>query len=321
MPIDFPVATTVGQTFVAGGITYTWNGQGWTPGGSGAAVPIPEAPLDGQTYARKSAAWESISTGASVVHRAGCGRLLRTSATVLTFAPYNGAQIRIAGVWYDIPAGGISAGNTGVRINNVAGQNLAANTQYLVTLGFISGALSFDFLTASSHNYDTSVGNVGTEIPSGSPLRSVIGMVFPNNPSAQFDDWRVLSWFNRRPKTAYAVWSGPLTVGGGTMQSLAGAAVVFPTWGDTPIIGDVIVNSSNDTPGAIHTLGAPFLDGTQLSGVLGQNVSVPAANYWITHTLTRSYAMTEGAHTLSPAFAINGGNPTVSTECQVTTYG
>jgi hypothetical protein len=77
MALDFPTTPAVGDTYVSGGTTWTWDGAKWTAtGGGGGQTPgIPEAPTDGFSYARQgsSANWNNqpnfdtsvnISTGA-----------------------------------------------------------------------------------------------------------------------------------------------------------------------------------------------------------------------------------------------------------------
>ena len=59
--IDFPSNPTVGQHYVFGNGTWTWDGVKWTayPG----ALAVPDAPSDGQTYGRNNAAWVVASSG------------------------------------------------------------------------------------------------------------------------------------------------------------------------------------------------------------------------------------------------------------------
>src|SRR5438874_1855744 len=62
-----------------------------------------------------------------------CGRLVYVSTTALSYLPFNGDLIKISGVLYQIPSGGIvGLANTGVYIDGVAAQNLAASTLYYV---------------------------------------------------------------------------------------------------------------------------------------------------------------------------------------------
>ena len=59
--IDFPTSPTVGQEFILGNVTWTWDGVKWTayPG----ALAIPDAPVDGQQYARQNASWSVVAGG------------------------------------------------------------------------------------------------------------------------------------------------------------------------------------------------------------------------------------------------------------------
>jgi hypothetical protein len=134
----------------------------------------------------------------------GAGQLQFINATALKFAPYNGNQITINGAAKSIPAAGVSMANTSVFVNGTAGQNLAADTTYYVYLFDNGGILTADFST-TGHATSSTAGNVGIEIKSGNDTRSLIGMI-RTNASSQFVDSGanryVLSWFNRRAKSA-----------------------------------------------------------------------------------------------------------------------
>jgi hypothetical protein len=58
--INFPANPTVGQQFVAAGVTWTYDGNKWTALGNN--LGIPDAPSDNQLYGRKNASW-SLATG------------------------------------------------------------------------------------------------------------------------------------------------------------------------------------------------------------------------------------------------------------------
>ena len=129
-----------------------------------------------------------------------CGRLFWQSPTLISFGPYNGDRVKINGAIYPIPGAPVSAANTNVYINGVAGQNLVANTLYYVYLFNNVGTLTMDFST-TGHGNSITAGNVGTEIKTGDNTRSLIGAI-RTNASAQFQNegtYRgVISWFNRR---------------------------------------------------------------------------------------------------------------------------
>src|SRR5215469_12684216 len=139
------------------------------------------------------------------------------SSTQIKLSPVGGQFIQIAGQIFAIPSGGITAANTSVFVNGVAGQNLALSTFYYVYLFNNAGVLTVDFST-TGHTGDTAAGNVGVEIESGNNSRSLIGMVF-TTASATFvssgPSLGVRSWFNR---TTPAVWTGGGT-GGATTTS------------------------------------------------------------------------------------------------------
>ena len=61
MAIDFPNSPFAGQQFSAAGVLWQWDGFKWTALGN--TLSVPDAPTDGQTYGRKSAAWAVVTSG------------------------------------------------------------------------------------------------------------------------------------------------------------------------------------------------------------------------------------------------------------------
>ena len=173
-----------------------WTPAAWSP-------VVPEAPNDGNPYARQSLAWAAAATlGLLYNYVTSSGRLAFVSSTALGFTPAGGNQLKINGVAYAIPSAGIAGlGNTGVFVNGVAGQNLAANTNYWVFAFVNAGVATGDFRTAATHAPSVTAGNKGVEILTGDDTRSLIGMC-RTSASSQFSDTPtlrfVISWFNRR---------------------------------------------------------------------------------------------------------------------------
>jgi hypothetical protein len=135
-----------------------------------------------------------------------CGILRRASATQLSFTPYGGNQIKINGQVYQIPVAGIAGlANTGVIINSVGGQSLAANTPYAVYASISGGVVTAQYGTIiTAHRPSQAIGNEGVEvywdgIVESNPL-SFIGSI-RTNASSQFVDTVtqrfVRSWYNR----------------------------------------------------------------------------------------------------------------------------
>ena len=101
-----------------------------------------------------------------------CGRLTWVSAGALAFKPYNGDQLRINGVIYQIPSAGIAGlGTTSVFVNGVAGQNLVIGGMYYLYAFNNAGVITADFRVFGSSPHSPSAnaaaGNVGTEILPG----------------------------------------------------------------------------------------------------------------------------------------------------------
>ena len=163
-----------------------------------------------------------------------CGRLEAVSSTLLSFKPFNGDLIKINGQIYNIPAAGIvGMANTGVFVNGVAGQNLAASSLYYVYCFDNAGVLTGDF-SLTSHGPSVTAGNVGTEVKSADDTRTLIGMVFTGAGavfSNTFASRNVASWFNRR-RVAFngASTAGASSAGASIAEISGGSRAAFLTW-------------------------------------------------------------------------------------------
>jgi len=186
-----------------------------------------------------------ISGTTALVSKApqACGRLAYSSATALTFTPYNGDLIKISGTLYQIPSAGITGlANTSVYVNGVSGQNLAANTLYYVYVFNNGGTLTADFSTTARATSSTS-GNIGTEIKSGDDSRTLIGLI-RTNASSQFADSAtqrfVQSWFNRKPLAARNAFTANRTTTSSSYVELnTEIRIEFVCWSDQVVTASV----------------------------------------------------------------------------------
>lgn len=147
---------------------------------------------NGLVYIRtaNAAAWtpwkqvQTLDTG----YITGQCKLLCSSPTLLTLNPFNGRSIRINGVVYQLPATPPTVSNAG----------LAGSSLYYVYAYVNAGAVALT-MASNGHSIDGSVANYGTEIMTGDPTRTLVGMVWTNS-AAQFTDnvgsRLVRSWFN-----------------------------------------------------------------------------------------------------------------------------
>jgi hypothetical protein len=206
-----------------------------------------------------------------------CGRLSFVSATALQFLPYGGSDIRINGVILQIPSAGIAGlANTGVYLNGVAGQNLAASTLYYVYAFNNAGTLTADFST-TGHAMSTQAGNIGTEIKNGDNTRTLLGMVY-TNASAQFSaSGLVLSWFNRRNLTVTGnTASNPSTTSTSSWVNL-GSVPMFGilNWGDEAVFAEIVAAMSGTWNYAGLAVG---IDGSA-GGATGNLVGIQPLSY------------------------------------------
>ena len=187
------------------------------------------------------------------------------STTSCKLVPFQGNGVAVAGAVLQIPAAGISVANTGITLDGTPASNLAANTTYL---GALNGAGTLEFWTASTsgHSPDTTAGNIGVEVITGHPTRTLVGMVCTDAAAhfADSDGQRlVLSWFNRRLdrsrshlastvinfggavaeidtsiRNSFLVWAGqeiPFSVSGSALLATTGNVVVSIAFnGTTP---------------------------------------------------------------------------------------
>jgi hypothetical protein len=176
-----------------------------------------------------------------------CGRLKYVSATQITFAPYNGDIVKIAGVLYAIASAGVTAANTSVYVNGTASQNLAASTLYYVYLFNNSGTLTVNFST-TGHATDTTAGNVGTEVMSGNNAYTLIGMVYTNSSSQFGGATLIASWFNRQGKTISGAVPNNTTTS--TTKVAFGTSVLsILCWADEPLYTGILTLAFNSVSG------------------------------------------------------------------------
>lgn len=153
-----------------------------------------------------------------------CGLLYYVNTTTLGFQPFRGGLITINGIVYSILLGVTGLRNTGIYIDGVAGQNLAANTLYYVYVFNNAGTLTADFST-TGHTYSAAPWNAGTEIKQASDdTRSLIGMVrtgaggiFVSSLAQTF----VRSWFNETTVFGYKFQAADYTTASGSFAEFS----------------------------------------------------------------------------------------------------
>jgi hypothetical protein len=223
-----------------------------------------------------------------------CCRLQAVSATQIQLIPWLGDRIRIAGVDVQVPAGGIFATNTGTVLNGTGGQNLPANTLLYVYL-FMSGPTPVIGFFTVGWIWDTTPGNIGVAVLNGNAGWSLIGMVF-TNASAQFSDGgtarNVLSWFNRRDKTAANGLGNNSTSSVGNV-AISSSYVEFCTWGDDDVVG-WITGQMSATGGANPY--ANFYIGYDGGTLFSGNQSFTSAYNGTAAELTASGPLAQGRH-------------------------
>jgi len=273
----------------------------------------------GFVLGRQSAGNGPVEQIAAFGDRPAAGQLTYLSPTALKFAPtgYSGRLIQINGVLYPIPVGGIAGlGNTGVYLDNVANQNLAANTVYTIYAIVVAGVVTANFRddAPGNHRPSQTVGNESVEVlyqtstSTEYPTNTLIGMC-RTNASAQFQDDKsnkfVLSWFNRRRRTGsnYAT-ANPNTGTGTYAESPTPYRVNFLCWAGDEVEWEI--HAATYSGSAVWTYTAIGFDG------INAEVTAQAfGTYYYADLLSIrdvKVGLTEGFHYACQLFA---GNTTV----------
>jgi hypothetical protein len=178
--LSFPVSPGLGQRFQG----WTWDGVKWTPTKNDRAPKCGLLKLNGSS-----------------------------PSNALIFVPYKGDDIKINGLIYRIPAGGIVATYNNLYLEKVPGSTLAIGNTYFIYAFVVNNAVQLNF-SANGHATSSTAGNVGTEIRSGDDTQTLVGVVVTGGsaPNIFYDSvlFRYLrSWFNRPRMVLSAATNGP----------------------------------------------------------------------------------------------------------------
>jgi hypothetical protein len=249
------------------------------------------------------------TTSASVVARAAAnntprhGRLERTSSSVLTFAPFNGNQIKINGVSYQIPNAGVT----------LAFGALSTTTLYYI-YAYISGSTLTLEASTTTHATSTTSGNEGVEIKSGDDTRTLVGLSYTI--ASTFVDFTTLSWFNKRQKTA-SLSLGNLSTASATFVALGSLQSAVNWANDIVDIQIAAQISTTGTNGAIEI----GIDGTTAVGLV---VQYSYSTLFVATVVPGKVAPSEALHTYGVvAAAVAGGGTASFNNCfiSVTVWG
>jgi hypothetical protein len=286
-------------------------GPAGAPGAAGASG-TPGAPGASGATGPQGASGAAAAVGAPQA----C-RFMANSATQVQLIPWKGDRIRIQGVDWQIPASGIATNNTGCIVNGTPGQNLAANKTYGVYCLIYGGAptLGFYDLSLAGWVFDTAAGNVGVAVLNGAASWSLVGMVFTNS-SAQFNAGgsaqNVISWFNRREKTAGNGLGNSSTTSTGNVAMGGGAFVEFCTFGDDDVVGWVTAGMSCSGGGNPY---ANYYVGYDGGALHGSNQTFTSSYYVAGMEITASGPLPAGRHYFQLwGAASSGGGATFSVQ-------
>jgi hypothetical protein len=311
----------------ASGATGPAGGVG-AAGASGATGPVGPAGASGATGPVGAAGGVGASgatgpTGPAVAFN--CGRLYLQTATQIRFGPYNGDLIKVNGVVYNIPVGGVVGNTTGTYVNQVAGQNLAASTLYYVYVFWTGSALAINFNSQSfaggNHGTSNTAGNVGIEVlnTAGGDGFTLVGMVW-TNASTQFTDSGqirgVLSWFNRkRQYTAVGLGNqSTSSINGGYVSLMPSGQAIMLNWADETVFGSLNGESAISVSGRTGAIAFSY-DSTTTNIMQPIYIYTVPPNY-VPTTIAMDYPMPEGAH----SYFVVGFGSVDANACTLTLY-
>jgi hypothetical protein len=237
------------------------------------------------------------------------GRFGAASNTLVQFMPFNGSGIKINGIIYNIPAGGISAGNTSCYIDGVVG-NLAASTTYYVYVFNNAGTPTIDFST-TGYVSSAVAGNVGVMAKSGDATRSLVGMIRTTS-GAQFSDGLgqrlVLSWFNQRDIYANVSLGNQSTTSTALVQ-IGTNIIEMLNWSNK------VVEATISGQGQVQTAayGGIYV-GVDIAGSTygnGQYVFATTSAYWFPLVAGGWNVLVEGYHKYMGSFSVNTAGNTI----------
>lgn len=219
-------------------------------------------------------------------------RLVVNSTTALTLLPYNGNNLIINGITWQIPSVGVGL--------SIAG--LSASTRYYIYAAIVSGSMA---LVASTTTHQTAIN--GVEIMSGDPTKTLVGMVYVNA-SVQFLDNTTnrtcLSWFNRVMKPIALIGTNSTT---STSIINISPVITFLLWADGGVSFGVSGTIANTVSGS-NTQSSIFVDGSQAGANSFFSAFTANANGAISTRIAGQYA--EGIHTMVLAGLVGSGNGT-----------
>ncbi|RZN09630.1 hypothetical protein CWO91_16510 [Bradyrhizobium genosp. SA-3] len=252
--------------------------------------------LSSQNYQSAS----DVSTAIADVGPVGQCRFIYVNATTCKLIPFNGNKIKINGALYSIPSTGITVSNSQF--------GAAANTKiYWYTS--VSGGSVVVGAFATGRATDTTAGNVGVEIMSGDPTKTLVGMTY-SNASGQFQDDNsnrlVRSWFNDRGVQLFGSSSTTVSTGSLSWVELdAGVRINVLGWAGESFTATFTASGANNGLGnVVYT--TPWVDG----GLFGLYVFFHEAQAGYYQTVTVSAGSifgTDTARTLSMAGQVNSG--------------
>jgi hypothetical protein len=240
--VIFP--TIVGEWLVQNNTTGAFTITAKTSGGTGVAV----------TQGQPTQVWGDgtniYGTNAAPLQTAQV-RLNYVSATQIALIPFGGNKLfNPASGIQTIPSAGTTAANTGVYVNGVAAQNLAASTCYLVFEFSNAGTPTLDFVPYAT-GYTTDA-NTGMPIKTGDNSRVLVGMVATNG-SSQFvqstSAIQVISYWNRQNIRGYAGNASNVTTTSVSFVAASGYLISYIQWAGEGVMFNGGGNVNNNTAG------------------------------------------------------------------------
>jgi len=151
---------------------------------------------------------------------------LSLSGSNLLLSPYNGCNLIIGGVQYQVPIAGVSLAPTA----------LTPGTAYYIYAYLSGGSLALAASTVG-HSADSTAGNVGIEIQTGNNAYTLVGYwLVSTGPAWSSVPVQGIGWFNKGNKLNTTAYTTARTTSSGTIVEInSEIRNTFLTWGSDPV--------------------------------------------------------------------------------------
>jgi hypothetical protein len=196
----------------------------------------------------------------------------------------------------------------------ISNAGLTASTLYYIYAYMVGAVMTLE-ASATGHATDTSTANNGTEIKSGDPTRSLVGMIATDATSLFADSATQLfvrSWFNRRRRTLASPTLGSNVVLNATANEFSTKMRLnFVCWADDAIQATLNSVGTSSTLGAAVSFRIGYDGAANASNQTTVNIAV--SGYVFPTPVSDSNILSEGLHFVTGIGGSSAGSAYSST--------